>query len=784
MDIHIFTMTYIVNYTPETDDVFVYNQPFAVWPALQFQQAVAENPNLPLKNQTVVYNGETITYDIDLSGIENPYRSLAYFYCPTCFQAQPNWPYCTNLWNYGMGSGNYLIRADPYCGLPVFEPNPVNEPFRTIPPTETDELNNGFINAQYWNDVNLWHTNTFKTHALVQSESDDETYLIILGHPVTTSPCSNDFEFVFFDRETNKFESRLFTCPCREWDLPLTGIYPGGLQCNNCCAPPYSIFTSLNETDGTGDTARLFVMKKGQEPLPNSIKRYKILTGPVRRNDWPIFGIDSSYRFIKARTDTTSNAVYRTREDGNFRFGNDSKTIINGVNIYWDAGEGNDGPYPHFTISAEGETIFVGFNTSQGYSDYISDTDDQTYNQPLTQNVPNPCVEGNIFYKEDGKLKFNTYCFPAFFHPELVIPNYPETDIKIYTQVSSRGIFKKSLIDRWNYYLEQLGKPKVVSYQFPEFVTPNEIYFPDTISETDKKYPLVNSPHFSRESKNSFFPNTNLIDFGEKKMLQASELNELQEKFYRKQSSFIMHYNKWLSKINLTNQNKDILGFSEKIDLNSITSSVLSNTLVRCSKAIPTENNILILGSRNENQVAEIKLKPCTLMIHTNFGYIGEDADLGTSSFARKYYQNIDFIKIDSDTVGVVDLSKVTETNIHCITLTLDINNIITCNEYNELRDNSSPDENSSSPCGANRNYISLVNTSEIPTIVQQDIDINSELFTNIVNYNANLLVFPNITPFNTFGINGLVRYLLGYMKKENGQINFYYANGVKIENI
>jgi hypothetical protein len=131
--------------------------------------------------------------------------------------------------------------------------------------------------------------------------------------------------------------------------------------------------------------------------------------------------------------------------------------------------------------------------------------------------------------------------------------------------------------------------------------------------------------------------------------------------------------------------------------------------------------------------------------------------------------------------VGVVDLSKITETNIHCITLTLDINNIITCNEYNELRDNSSPDGNSSSPCGANRNYISPVNTS---TIIQQDIDINSEQFINMVNYNANALTVSNITPFNTFVINGLVKYLLGYMKKENGQINFYYANGVKIENI
>ena len=782
MDIHIFTMTYIVNYTPETDDVFVYNQPFTVWPTRQSQVAISENPNLPLKNQTVVYNGETITYDIDLSGIENPYRTNAYFFCSNCFQAQPNWPHCSNLWEYGLGQSG-LSNANEPCNLAEF--NIVTEPIKTINPTEMDELQNGYVNAQYWNDPNLFHTNVFRANVLIESESDDETYLFALGHPLTTSPCDSDFGFVFFDRETNKLEYRLFTCPCKEWEVPLTGEYCSSGDCvhfcNNCCAPPYSIFTSLSETNGTGDTARLFVMKKGQEPLPKSIKRYKILTSLVRKNDWPIFGIDSSYRFIKARTSNeTDRGVYRTREDGNFRFGNNSKNYLNGVNIRWDSGEGDDGPYPSFTITPEGETIFVAFNASYGYSDYISVIDDQTYNQPLTQNVPNPCVEGNIFYKENGKLKVNTYCFPAFFHPELVIPGYPETDIKIYTDTSNRGVISQSLVNRWNYYLEQLGKPKIVSYQFPEFLTPNENYFPDTISETDKKYPLVNSPYLSRESKNSFFPNTNLIDFREKKMLQASELNELQEKFYRKQYSFINHCNKWLSKINLTKQNKDILGFSEKIDLNSITSSVPLNTFVRCSKAIPTENNILILNSRNENGEAEIKLKPCTLMIHTNFGYMEDINDPG-ATFSRIFYQNIDFIKIDSDTVGVVNLSKITETNIHCITLTLDISNIITCNEYNELRDNSSPDENSSSPCGANRNYISPVNIS---TIIQQDIDINSEQFNKMLNYNPNGITFPSITPFNAFGVNGIVRYLLGYMKKENGQINFYYANGVKIQNI
>jgi hypothetical protein len=785
-------MTYIVNYTPETDDVFVYNQPFAVWPALQSQQAVAENPNLPLKNQTVVYNGETITYDIDLSGIENPYRANAYFYCPTCFQVQPNWPHCQSFWAYGLGAKLMNLSSEG-CVLArsrTLQPGEnIDLPSEMINPTVIDS--EGFpINAQYWNDPNLWHVNTFKTNILIESESDDETYIWALGHAITTSPCNYDFEYVFFDRETNKYESRLFTCPCRAWDLPLTGIYPGGLQCNNCCAPPYSIFTSLTENDGTRDGYRLFVMKKGQEPLPKSIKRYKILLGKVRRDNWPVFGIDSSYRFIKGSTNpevgsaVSFGTVKRSREDGNFRFGyfpyNSDMARINDITIGWDAGEGDDGPYPSFTISAEGETIFVSFNDSGSYGDYISNTDHQAYNQPLTENVPRPCTGENLFYKEDGKLKFNTYCYPAFFHPELVIPGYSEgNDINFYTRTPARGQIPRQLFDKWNEYLEELGKPKLVSYRFPEFTEENSNIFPENISDSDKKYPLFDSPYLSRQSKNSFFENTNLIDFNEKRMLQASELNELQEKFYKNQSLLIQYYNKWMSKNNFKKEIKDLLGFSDTIDLNWISSSIPKNTLVKCCKAIPLQENMLTLGSRNENNIAQIKLNPCNLMLHSNFQIAidPDDLELGTN---YTYYRNTDFIKISSEITGELDLSNITENNIHCITLSIDINNIITCNEYNELRDNSSQDDNSTAPCGANRNYLSPIQTSPI---IQQNIDITGNTFLRFTVYDSTQLLDTELTPFNTINTNN-IRYLLGYMKKENEQINFYYANGVKIQNI
>jgi len=349
--------------------------------------------------------------------------------------------------------------------------------------------------------------------------------------------------------------------------------------------------------------------------------------------------------------------------------------------------------------------------------------------------------------------------------------------------MANQGVFEVTRAEKINYYLEQLGKPKILFYRFPEFGSneTNDVYFPDTILDTDKKYPLFDSPYFSRESKNLFFPNTNLVEFREQKMLQASELNELQEKFYKKQSSIVQYYNRWLSKNNLKPEIKDVLGFSEIFDLNWISSSVSANTFVKCNKAIPIEDNVLNLGSTNENQIAQIKLNPCQIMLYTDTNFSNDPSEVGTLSSGLGY-KNIDFINITSQITGELDLSKVTETNIHCITLKVDTNNIVSCNEYNELRDNSSQDDNSSAPCGANRNYIYPTNT--LP-IVQQDIIINSVTFDQIALNRSQQLTLDELTPFNYISAENIyTKYLLGYMKRENGQINFYYANGVKIENI
>jgi hypothetical protein len=50
-------------------------------------------------------------------------------------------------------------------------------------------------------------------------------------------------------------------------------------------------------------------------------------------------------------------------------------------------------------------------------------------------------------------------------------------------------------------------------------------------------------------------------------MLQAAELNELQEKFYKNQSLLVKYYNNWLTKQNIESKVTDLIGFSDKINL-------------------------------------------------------------------------------------------------------------------------------------------------------------------------------------------------------------------------
>lgn len=818
-------MPYTVNYNPTIDDLYVFPTSPTVWPNYVGAGAIGENPNIPLKNQIAFYDGVGLTYNIDLSGVSDGfYRQLGQaFSCPTCF-TQNEFPYCNTFWNSaimgGQGPGG---DSSQFCSIFNGEWESYNttkntEPYKSIRPDITD-VNDVYVNGKFWNDINLWRTNTFQGNVLIDNEDNDaETYLWTLNHSITTSPCDYYRMFSFWDRTTNTIHSRYFICPCKEWGLPLSGQYQSGLGCNNCCDGIYSFFTSEggydinNPPSPLSDGRRLWVMAKNigpntqnipegpQQPIPSTIKRYKVLLGNVRKN-WPIFGVDSNFKFIRAKTQdnfTPSDpSTWPTRGRDIPTWG--SITILGGSvtnspsQIKISGGEGDDGPYPFFTVSHTGETVIVSYTNAEIYFNYI-DPNFYSYNQPLTTGVPTPCIDGQVFIKDGDKIKFNTYCAPALFHPELVIPNYPTNDVKILIGMHPRGqLIDAPRLTIINNLLEQLGKPKIKTYVFPESNLPSEVNFPD-IYETDKKYPLFQEPHLSRESKNSFFKNTNLISFNEKKMLQASELNEMQEKFYKNQSLFVEYINKWFTKQHIETETDDIFGFSEysNSSIGATGPNWLSNTgnPWLCSKAIPFEKGKIKLGSGSPDnpQKLRITLSPCKLMLNSVFHESSVLEVEGYGADFTKKYNNIDYINIESDVLGEIDLTQIKETDINAITIRMDINNLISCNEYSELRDNSSSDQNQFSPCGADRNYMSPITpTGSSPNqlvIVQQNIPKtpNQGLFNVIDRYENS--TFANSTPFNQIAWPGYMVYLLAFVKKENGALSFYYANGIKIDDI
>ena len=348
------------------------------------------------------------------------------------------------------------------------------------------------------------------------------------------------------------------------------------------------------------------------------------------------------------------------------------------------------------------------------------------------------------------------------FHPETVIPNYPENDIQLGCVLSSTGKTRVSWLNEINALLEKLNKPKIVSYTFPEFtINEDELNFPN-ISDTALTYPLKTSPYFSRESKNTFFQNANLIGFDAQKMLQASELNELQEKFYKNQKLLIEYTNKWLSGQNINQKQTDILGF-----LPTVSEKIQTQQTWTCSKIIPTDKTSIKINAYPSESFF-IKIKPDWYMLNSIF----EEADISTNPVGTTSmkYQNVSFFKINEEVSTSVDYNQLQEGETILVVMNVDIYNLINCNQYQELRDNSGG-SSTNSPCGAKRNLLALTN---ITTYKLQDLyDSFGDLTLN----------GREKYPVNTWAIPYSVPHLLMFIKKENGIINFYYANGIKIQN-
>jgi len=775
MDIHIFTMAWIQNYDPNLDDLYTYSQRPKLYPTYEIGYITGYNPNNFSRNQTITVDGEEKTISLDFSGIENTglirYGDGGGVYCSNGTCQNLPWPRCQAAWYYVLVGQNTVGGND--CILAsqsFFNTFLVQTPDRTSLRYPAEKINPIYAsNAQYWENPNLWNHGSYTAHALVENDdpSGETVYILTVKHPITTSPCAGSAYFTFLDPETNTRLSREFVCPCVAWGLPVIDPSVNNtstLACNSCCSDQYSVLTGCepssagsnggNDARGVG---RLWVMKAGQEPLPLSIKRYKLLIGPIREN-FPIYGIDSQFRVTKGIIKNSLASIDRNHHNIPLT-DNQSFSVNVEQNTRLLGGEGDDGGWSQFTVTSEGETIFVSLG-GPGNGAAIIDKSNSIFSPDQTR-CPTP--DDYFYIDSNGVLQFNTYCAPALFHPETVIPNYPDNDVQIRCALQATGTATKQFLDQINTILESLNKPKIVSYTFPEFViNEDQLNFPD-ITDTALTYPLKTSPYFSRESKNTFFQNANLIGFDAQKILQASELNELQEKFYKNQKVLIEYTNKWLSGQNINERQTDILGF-----LPTVNQKIESEENWTCSKVIPSDKTSIKINSY-PGQSLFIKIKPDWYMLNSIF----QEADTSTNPVRKtdKKYQNVSFFKINEEVSTSISVDTLVEGETIFVVMNVDISNLINCNQYEELRDNSGG-SSANSPCGAKRNLLALtdITTYKLQDILEPDTGYGKLPTTNRQTY-----------PFNTWAIPYSVPHLLMFIKKENGLINFYYANGIKI---
>ena len=773
-------MVWIQNYDPNLDDLYLYSNKPKLFPTYQVGYMVGYNPNNFSKEQTITVNGIEQTVSLDFSGLEMtgvirygdggavycgsasvnsnwPRTSMSFVYCAIGSNGGPS-PKCGSIITDSESRNQFLGFMGKQPGVPLY-------PFDLINPLEDSST----LNPVYWENPNIWHHGSYTGHALFEhedsnNENNTTEYLITVGHPITRDPCSYDQVFTFLDPETNQQVRRTFVCPCAAWDLPIVRDYScgfngaGGLVNSSACD---GIAASLTYPICSDGPHKLWVLKPGEEPIPKSIKRYKALLGSVRNNNWPIYSIDPQFRVTKY-INTPEGAVF-DRNHHSFPISASSMPYSLSNNIRLEGGEGDDGGWSHFTVTPEGETIWI---------DHANASFPNIFPKTSIEPLEGKCdtIEDAFYIDSNNVVQFNTNCAPVIFHPEEVIPNYPENDITLFIQNSKVGGQTKRILDI-NSALKQLGKPQINYYTFPEYTIPiyNDIDLPQIDQTLQLKYPLKESPYLSRESLNDVIINTNLIGFEEKRMLQASELNELQEKFYKKQSYLTNYIHNWYIKSNFTKTN-DVLGFSQYFNN---TTNITTNKIV--NKIIPTNSSSLEISFKDFN-VFEVRIKPDVYFINSNYYLL--DANYFPAIVATyNKYNETNFININEFISGSIDASNIDENTLCALTLNIDLNNILDCS-YELLKDNSSNNgSNQNAPCGAKRNLIALA-----PDNYTKQYNINIQTVNSVTR------IEDTTSPILGVGANVpayYVPHIVAYAKKENdGTINFYYANGIKIENI
>ncbi len=765
--------------------IFNYDRTPEVYPQYRAATPISLNENVFTNFESITVDGETIPVRIDFSGIGMGIRRLGdgganncnfnmnggvgFDYC----QSLP-WPRCSAQYSYSKLSEQSacsapgIFNCEPYdfgdClenssfgsdGLPGF-------PTRIISPNDIDK-------AEYWNDLNLWYNSVYAYSGSILIKNDGpsyeeggEEYILKLGHPIGT-PNSN-FTISFFDSETNQLIYREFESACTAF-----GENTEGIDCNEYNTNP-NVTASVFATDGWG----LYVMKKNQDPIPNNIKRYKILMGKVKEN-FSTYGIDGNgivTKTIIKKINGKLTGVPDRNLPETYGFGPVSYLRMNSPWI-WNyirlTGQGDDGGCI-LTTTLDGESILCSFDPNQIHGSVVKNS-----GNPITGLGRCNGIDDLFILNDETKtVDINTWCMPNLYHPEETIPNYPDFDnVELFTL--PRNVYKENIILRYNNRLNELNKPKIVTYDFGSYVIEETLNLPNVTQEPEFNFPLKNYPYLSRESSNSTYQNANLIDFQEQKMLQASELNELQEKFYRKQSLFVEYNKNWLSKQFLTSTNKDILGTSFIDNLYGGSSNI--------NKIIPISKNLISISTRTENGVLkyELILNDGWYLLNSKFKGIkkvpntAEEYNLVSNT--TNYY-DLNFIKLESDfyLFNYSDATSITSEEYFIITLNVDMTNVITCNEYSDLKDNSNG-VSSNAPCGANRNILYQMNFEKL-TLPKNGIN---ELYPNSLGPNIPFVeTGRNLTPVNSLVARELgAPHIVAYAKREQNVVNLYLANGV-----
>ncbi len=767
-------------------DIYTYNEPAQVYPTFVAPYPISLNPQNYTRNQTVIIDGVGVTYSVDFSGVTISSKLLGSdggMYCNNsrCKLDCPTWPYCKAFFHYAsvgaqmMDNGcNCLSDSNMIVTFPyVAADGGIRYPSKLINPLDSR-------NAIYWNNPNLWYNVFSNGYVLIKNDgpapgqSGSEEYLITTGHPITTSPCSPDRDFLFFDPSNNTTISRKFVCPCIAWDLP-HGVHNAGLAdgdaCGNSSADPLSVGFS-------NDQYRLWVMKADQAPIPDSITRHKVLLGSLPRNQmsetagWPVYDLDSHMRVSKYLTYKKTNGQFgfvpdRNEEVDTFSYG----SIANVHYISNFNGQGDDG-HPSFTVTQDSdpETIFMGWN--------LLDTKIRSKNTPtICGPVDSEEAAQRIYNINDREnIVITQECDPGVFNPTQIagyIPGQFSTDPATVINAQSSGAAAFTVLyDKTQQLLTFYNKPKISFYSFPGEMNIVDVPYLGSITEYgDKTYPLRNSPYLSRESINNIFENSNIVAFNEQKMLQAAELNELQEKFYKNQSLTIQFYNNWFTKNNLLQNATDLLGTSGiNVDLNP--DGVLNGINNPNVNTTTPLNPLSVTVFKDPNNIYTITINADYYRVVSNFLIVKFETTSGNTQYIGKNINNVDYINILQNKTTNINLNNMLEEQICFITFRIDYGNNITCNEYPELKDNSGDKTNA--PCGASRNLLRLMDVDPI---------ISTLIMKNTIGYTNINTVLNSPSPVSNAASDEIpARYLLAYAKKENGVITFYHSNGIKIE--